>query len=337
MSTHYFRGNEEHLTIGWGFVGTGLMAGLFAEDLRFAEDSAPVAVGSRSKATADLFGDRYGISNRHDSYESLVSDPKVDVVYVATPHPMHSEAVRMAISAGKAVVCEKPFTLNAQELRVLVEAARSAGTFLMEAMWSRFLPHMAHISEFVADGALGDIRIVQADHGLRLDTGPEHRLRSLHLGGGALLDLGIYPVSFASSILGTPQRVAVLSAPDATGVDAQTSVLLEHAGGRHAVLTTTFDATTPNRASISGADARIEIEPIWYAPTAFTLVRPNAGSRRFCFPTQGRGTHYEAAEVVRCLREGLLESDRMPLDESVSVMETMDEIRRQIGLRYPDE
>ena len=322
----------------WGVIGTGGIASSFVTDLRLLPDAEVVAVGSRRQATADDFAERFDVPGRHSSYPALVEDPDVDAVYVSTPHPGHFAASMLAIEAGKAVLCEKPFTRNAAEAAELVDAARDRGVFLMEAMWTRFLPHVVRVRELLTEGVLGDVRTVQADHGQWFRHDPEHRLLNPALGGGALLDLGVYPVSFASMVLGPPTRVAAVSAAASTGVDAQTSMLLEHSGGRHAVLTTTLQARSPNRAAIVGTDARIEIDATWYAPTTFTVVsRDGTVLERYDEAHAGGGLRHQAAEVARCLAAGLLESPVLPLDESISVMTTLDEVRRQIGLVYPSE
>jgi predicted dehydrogenase len=322
----------------WGIIGSGGIAAKFVTDLGLLPDTEVVAVGSRSQASADAFGDRFDIARRHPSYQTLVEDPDVDVVYVSTPHPGHFPAAMRAIEAGKPVLCEKPFTLDATEAAELIAAARQRGVFLMEAMWTRFLPHVVRIRELLAEGSLGDIRTVLADHGAFFPHDPQHRLFNPELGGGALLDLGVYPVSFASMVFGPPAKVTAVSAPASTGVDAQTSMLLEHGGGRHAVLTTTLAARTPNRAAIAGTLGRVEIDATWYAPTSFTTVAADGTVLEvFVDEHEGNGLRHQAAEVARCLADGRLESAVMPLDESLSVMRTLDEVRRQIGLVYPSE
>jgi predicted dehydrogenase len=321
----------------WGIVGTGGIARRFAADLALLPDAEVVAVGSRSAGSAEEFGQRLEISRRHASYRSLVEDRAVDAVYVATPHPAHHDPAMLAIEAGKAVLVEKPFTLNAPQARSLVATARARGVFLMEAMWTRFLPHMVRIRELLADGALGGVRTVVADHGQWFAPDPAHRLFAPELGGGALLDLGVYPVSFASMVLGPPARIAAVSDPALTGVDAQTSVLLQYDGGAHALLTATLQAVGPTRAAVVGTDARIEVESRWYQPAPFALIRRDGSQQRFDLSPEGHGLRLQAAEVARCIRSGLLESPVMPLDETVEVMATMDEVRRQIGLSYPQE
>jgi predicted dehydrogenase len=317
----------------WGLLGTGWIADSFATDLTLGDSGRVVAVGSRSQESADRFAGKFGIPNRHSSYEALVEDPEVDAVYVATPHPMHHVNALLALQAGKPVLVEKPFTMNAAEARELVETARSKGLFLMEAMWTRFLPHIAEIRGLLAANALGGIVSVSADHGQWFAEDPAFRLFAPELGGGALLDLGIYPVSFASMILGPPDRIMALLDPAFTGVDGQTSMLFGYAGGAQAILTCTLFAKSPARAAIVGTEARIEIDGTFYAPSSFTLISREGKRTRFEKPHEGRGLRHQADEVARCLRAGLLESPLMPLDESISIMETMDAVfaQRQAG------
>jgi predicted dehydrogenase len=315
--------------LGWGLIGTGGIAQSFAADLMHTESGRAAAVGSRRLDSANRFADEFRISNRHASYEALVADPDVDVVYVATPHPMHHANALLALRAGKPVLVEKAFTMNAGEAQELVAVARAEGLFLMEAMWTRFLPHIADIRRLIAEGVLGDIVTITADHGQWFAQDPEFRLFAPELGGGALLDLGVYPVSFASMVLGTPDRIVTLIDPAFTGVDGQTSMLFGYASGAQAVLTCTLSAKSPTRGAIIGTDARIEIDGDFYAPTSFTLISRTGGRTYFEATHEGLGLWHEADEVARCLREGLLESPLMPLDESVSIMQTMDAVLAQ--------
>jgi predicted dehydrogenase len=311
-----------------GIISTGGIAHTFASDLAHTDSGRAVAVGSRRQASAEAFGAEFGIPNRHDSYEALVQDPEVDAVYVGTPHPMHHEDALLALRAGKHVLVEKPFTMNAAEAEVLVAEARQRGRFLMEAMWARFLPHMREVQRLLADGGLGEIATVHADHSQWFVEDRSHRLFAPELGGGALLDLGIYPVSFASMVLGEPSRVLALADPAFTGVDAQTSILLGYESGAHAVLNCTLRAVGPTRAAIVGTEGRIEIDGPFYAPATFTLIpRQGEPQRRFDPPAEG-GLRHEADEVARCLGEGLLESPLMPLDETLAIMRTMDAVTR---------
>jgi len=313
----------------WGFIGTGGIAAALAEDFGLTETGTIVAVGSRQLDSANRFADRFSIPNRHGSYEELVADPEVDVVYVATPHPMHHPNVRLALEAGKPVLVEKPFTMNATEARDLVALARDKGLFLMEAMWTRFLPHVVEIRRLLDDQAAGEIISFSGDHGQWFAPDPEHRIFAPELGGGALLDLGVYPVSFASMVLGTPERISSVIQPAFTGVDGQTSMWFSYASGAQALLTCTSLAKTATRAVIVGSEARIEIDSQFYRPTSFTLVTRDGEETHYEDTHEGWGLRHQTDEVVRCLRAGLLESPVMPLDESISIMETMDTVLAQ--------
>jgi predicted dehydrogenase len=315
----------------WGILGTGGIAHTFATDLRLTDSGVLSAVGSRSPGSADRFANEFGIAARHPSYELLVADPSVDVVYVATPHPMHRDNAILALRAGKPVLVEKPFAMNAVEAAEIVEVARQQGLFAMEAMWTRFLPHIAVVRDWLALRALGEIVTVTADHGQWFAEDPESRLFAPELGGGALLDLGIYPVSFASMILGTPNRVAAVIDPAFTGVDAQTSMVFGYESGAQAVLGCTLRAKSPTRASIVGTEARIEIDGDFYAPAAVTLVPRQGEPTRILSGHDGRGLRHQADEVARRLAAGELESPLMPLDESISIMQTMDIVLVQAG------
>lgn len=315
--------------VRWGILGTGGIARVFASDLRLTRSGVISAVGSRSQSSADRFAEEFGVERRHASYESLVADPDVDVVYVATPHPMHRDNAILALRAGKPVLVEKPFAMNATESVEIVETAREAGLFAMEAMWTRFLPHIAVIRDWLARGVLGEVVTVLADHGQWFAEDPAFRLFAPELGGGALLDLGVYPVSFASMVLGTPDRIAALTDPAFTGVDAQTSMLFGYESGAQAVLTCTLRAKSPTRASIVGTEARIEIDGDFYAPAAVTLIPREGEPTRVPSSHQGRGLRHQADEVARCLAAGDRESPLMGLDESISIMRTMDAVLAQ--------
>jgi predicted dehydrogenase len=322
--------------IRWGILGTGRIAELFVQGLAVLPDAEVVAVASRAPETAEAFGERFGVPRRHGEYAALAADEEVDVVYVATPHSVHRDATLLCLDAGKAVLCEKPFALNAAEAREMIAAARRHGLFLMEAMWTRFAPAMVELRRLLADGVLGDVRLLTADLGWRFDPDPRHRLYDPQLGGGALLDLGVYPVSLASMVLGNPSAVSAVATLAETGVDAQTAVLLRHPGDRLAVLSCSMQAALPIHAAIVGSEARVEIRN-WYNPGGFVLRRDGADPERFAFSRAGNGMEYEAAEVGRCLRAGALESAVMPLDETLTIMRTLDRVRAQIGLRYPGE
>jgi predicted dehydrogenase len=321
----------------WGVIATGGIAARFVSDLELVPDATVVAVGSRSWERASAFAAEFAIQRPHASYLDLVSDEDVDVVYVATPHGQHHDAAKLALQAGKPVLCEKAFTVNARQAEDLVSTARQERLFLMEAMWTRFLPHVARIRELIAAGALGDVRAVFADHGQWFAPDPAHRLFDPALGGGALLDLGVYPLSFASMVLGTPTSVRSVTTKTFTGVDAADSIALGYADGRQAAVHCTLEARTPTTAAIVGTEARIEVRGSFYRPTSFDLVRRDGGVEHFSFAHTGHGLRHQAVEVARCLREGLTESPLMPLDETVSIMQTMDEVRAQAGIVLPGD
>ena len=321
----------------WGILGTGGIARLFTSDLNLT-DRAVTAVGSRTQQSADAFATAFGIPRAHGSYEALAADPEVDVIYVSTPHPFHAEGARLALEHGKHVLVEKPFTLNAAEARAVVDLAAAKGLVVLEAMWTRWLPHMVRVRELLASGALGEVRAVLADHDQKLPVNPEHRLQNPALGGGALLDLGIYPVSFAWEVFGAPSSVHAISSPTATGVDRQTAIIFGYPGGEQAVLHTQLDARGPSTAAIIGTEARIQIDPVWYTPTSFSLIDPSdAVIERFEHEVPGRGMQFQAFELERLVAAGTVAGEVLPPEQSVAIMGTLDEIRRQIGLRYPGE
>jgi predicted dehydrogenase len=321
----------------WGIVGTGWIAELFVGDLQLTGHRV-VAVGSRTQESADRFAGRFEIPKAHGSYEALVADPEVDVVYIATPHPRHHADATLALRAGKHVLVEKPFTLNAAQAQDLVDTATEEGLVVLEAMWTRWLPHMIEIRRLIADGALGDVRSVLSDHTQLLPSDPGHRLNALELGGGALLDLGVYPISLASDILGTPEQVLSSASKKETGADAETGMLLRYEGGRYASLYCASTTRGPNRAAIVGTEGSIEIDAVWYTPTSFTQYDASgAVVSRYESNVAGRGMQFQADEIERLIAAGQLSGEILPLTETVAIMATMDQVREQIGLRYPGE
>lgn len=321
----------------WGILGTGGIARAFTTDLTLTGFTV-TAVGSRTQESADAFAATHSIPRAHGSYEALAADPDVDVIYVSTPHPFHAAGAMLAIEHGKHVLVEKPFTLNSAEARTVVDAAAERGLVVLEAMWTRWLPHMVRVRELIASGALGEVRALIADHDQKLSVRPDHRLQNPALGGGALLDLGIYPISFAWDVFGAPASVHAISSPTATGVDRQTAIILGYQSGEQALLHAQLDARGPSTAAIIGTEARIQIDPVWYMPTSFSLVDPSdAVVERFDEKVSGRGMQYQAYELERLAAAGQVAGEVLPPEESVAIMGTLDEIRRQIGLRYPGE
>lgn len=321
----------------WGILGSGWIADLFVRDLQLTGHRV-TAVGSRTQRGADSFATRFNIPKAHGSYEALVSDRDVDVIYVATPHPMHVDNAVMALNADKHVLIEKPFAINAAEARRIVDLATAKNLVVLEAMWTRFLPHMVRIREIVASGALGKVYSVVADHTRDLPSDPTHRLNALELGGGALLDLGIYPISLAWDILGKPEEIKAMARFKDTGADAEVATIFRHAGGAISTTISTSDNCGPNVASILGTEARIEIASTWYMPTSFRVIDRNEKViSEYSSAVAGRGMQYQADEVNRLVAAGKFASDILPPEESVSIMQTLDAIRAQIGLRYPNE
>jgi predicted dehydrogenase len=321
----------------WGILGTGAIARQFVEGLRSLPEAEVLAVGSRSEASASEFADERGVPRRYASYDDLAADPDVDVVYVATPHPFHADNAELCLEAGKAVLCEKPFTVNALEAERVVELARDRGLFLMEGMWTRFFPLMEKVRRLVSEGAIGEVRMLNVDFGFRTELDPASRLFDPALGGGALLDVGVYCVSFASLVLGRPSGSVGLSHLGETGVDEQASMVLKHEEGRLASLSIGIRTATPQEATIMGTEGYLRVHSPWWRPTTMTVSRPGEEGETVGAPVSGNGFNYEAAEVMRCIEAGKTESDIMPLDETISVMRTMDGIRAAWGLKYPSE
>jgi predicted dehydrogenase len=322
-------------TVRWGVLATGGMAAAFTTDLLGMPDAEVVAVASRSAAPAQAFAERFGIPRAYGSWAELAADDGVDVVYVATPHSAHREAAGLCLEAGRAVLCEKPFTLNVREAQELVALARGRGLFLMEAMWMYCGPVVRRLVELVRDGAVGEIRAVHADFGLVGPADPGHRLRDPAVGGGALLDLGVYPVAFAQLLLGEPDRVQADALLSPEGVDLNTGMLLGWDSGATAALSCSIVADTPLTASVSGTKGRIEFSRGFFHPEGFVLHREGREPEEFTVAGRRDSLQHEAAEVMRCLRAGETESPLVPLDGTLAVMRTLDAVRDRIGVRYP--
>ncbi|MEU5916749.1 Gfo/Idh/MocA family oxidoreductase [Streptomyces sp. NPDC047141] len=324
-------------TVRWGILATGGTAERFAADLRTLDGAEVVAVASRAEASAKAFADRCGIPRAYGDWAGLLADGDVDVVYVATPHHAHRAAAGLSLEAGKAVLCEKALTLNAAEAAELVTLARGRGLFLMEAMWMYCNPLIRRIAELVRDGAVGEVRTVQADFGLAGPFDPGHRLRDPAVGGGALLDLGVYPVSFAHLLLGEPSAVHAHARLSPEGVDLNTGMLLGWDSGASALLSCSLEADTPLTASVTGTAGRIDLPRGFFFPERFTLHRPGREPEEFTSADDPHSLRHEAAEVARCLRAGATESPLIPLDGSLAVMRTLDAVRDRVGVRYPQE
>ena len=324
-------------TIRWGILGTGWIANQFAQGLAQLSDAELVAVGSRAPESARRFAEQHNVPRQHGSYRTLAEDAGVDVIYVATPNPWHREHTLLCLDSGKPVLCEKPFALNAGEAEEMIQTARERKLFLMEAMWTRFFPLMAKVRALLNEGAIGEVLMLVADLCIHFDFDPSDRRYAPELGGGALLDLGVYPLSFASMIMGSPSKISGMAHLGETGVDEQAGIVLGYDRGRVSTLYTSIRVDSPVEAILLGTLGQIRIHDWWIHPQRLTLSVSGQETTAIEMPYVGNGYQFEAAEVMACLRAGKLESDLMPLDESLSIVETLDAVRAQWGLRYPRE
>ncbi|MEU4771399.1 Gfo/Idh/MocA family oxidoreductase [Micromonospora sp. NPDC023644] len=318
----------------WGILATGNIAARFAEDLRLVPGAELAAVGSRTAESAERFAARHGVPRAYASWAELAADDELDVVYVATPHAAHHEAALACLAAGRAVLLEKPFTLDLATSVELVETARAAGVFLMEAMWMRTNPLVRRLCELVADGAIGTVTGVRADFGVAGPFPPEHRMRARTLGGGALLDLGVYPVSLAHLLLGVPDHVRAWARLSPEGVDENTGIVLGYDSGAVATLSCGMVGAPPLVASVTGTTGRIDLPEPFFRPGSLTLRRAGAEPETITDELVGGGYQYEAVEVQRCLAEGLMESPLVPHAATLEVMALLDSVRAQIGVDY---
>ncbi len=327
---------EPMTPLKWGILGAGAIAKRFCSDTEPLFDHLIYAVGSRDQAKADAFGEPFRAEKAYGSYEELVQDPDVDIIYVATPHNFHKEHSLLALEAGKPVLCEKPFTINAGEAQVVVDKAREKNLFLMEGMWSRCFPALIKAREIIQSGQIGEARMLNADFGFRAGVNPESRLFNPALGGGGLMDVGVYTVSLASFFFGPATRVTSLANMGSTGVDEEVGMVLGHEKGQLSLLSTAIRLNTPQVATVLGTEGKLVVEGPWWKPGAIT-VSVKGNEERTAFPVTGGGFQYEAMHVAECLRTGKKESPLIPLDETLSIMKTLDELRAQFGLKYPME
>jgi predicted dehydrogenase len=318
----------------WGILATGHIAARFAEDLRLVPGAELAAVGSRTAETAERFAQRHGIPRAYASWADLAAAADVDVIYVATPHAAHHEAALTCLTAGRPVLLEKPFTLDLGTSTELIETARAAEVFLMEAMWMRCNPLVRQVCQLIADGAIGTLTSVRADFGVAGPFPPEHRMRARALGGGALLDLGIYPVSLAHLLLGVPQQVRAWAKLGPEGTDENTGLVFGYDSGAVATLSCGMVGATGLTASITGTAGRIDLPEPFFRPGGFTLHRAGAEPETITEELVGSGYQHEAIEVQRCLAEGLTESPLVPHSATLEIMGLLDDIRAQIGVSY---
>lgn len=321
-------------TVRWGILGTGRISRAFANALKDVPGAVLAAVGSRSHDKAAAFAREFGALASFGSCELLARAEGIDLVYIGTPHPEHAANALMALRAGKGVLCEKPFTMNLVEAEQVVTLARSKRLFLMEAMWTRFLPAYLEVKRILASGEIGTPLQVVADFGFPASFGPEHRVFNPDLGGGALLDLGIYPLSVAAGLLGPVLEVRAQARMGPTGVDVQTGFTLRHESGALSVCNCSLLARTPAELTVSGERGQVRMNTMFHRATSVTVKLDDGSERTIATPYLGNGYVHEAIEAQRCWREGLLESPSMTQGETLALIGVMDEIRRQIGLRY---
>jgi len=320
--------------IRWGILGTGKIARALATAVQDVPDAVLAGVASRSRDKADAFAVEFGAAAAYGSYEDLAAAADIDLVYVATPHPQHAANALLALNAGKGVLCEKPFTMNRREAEQVVALARTKQLFLMEAMWTRFMPALAEVKRLIALGEIGSVHQVVADFGFTATFGPEHRVYNPALGGGALLDLGIYPLSIAASLLGAVVDVKAQAEMGPTGVDVQTGFTLRHEGGGMSVCSCSFQARTPGELTVSGARGHIRMNTMFHRAQSITVSLDDGSTRTIDTPFLGNGYVHEVIEAQRCFGAGLIESPGMTHAETLHLMGVMDEVRRQIGLVY---
>jgi len=323
-------------TIRWGILGTGGIARAFAQALGQTPGAQLVAVGSRTHASASAFAAGLG-ARAYPSYEALVAAPDVDIVYIATPHTLHAENAMLALEAGKAVLCEKPFAMNLDQAQAVIGLARSRGLFLMEAMWTRFMPALAEVRRRVAAGEIGEVALVQADFGFAATRDPAHRVNRRELGGGALLDLGIYPLSIASALLGPVESVRAQALMGEAGVDLTTGFSMLHRGGTMSVSNCSLRSRTPCTLSISGSLGSIRMDSMFHMARSLTVTGLDGSSRQIATPFVGNGYVHEALAAGEALRAGCIEHPLMTHEDTLAGMRVLDEIRAQIGLVYSSD
>jgi predicted dehydrogenase len=323
--------------IRWGIVGPGRIAENVVLDFAVVDDARVVAVASRSADRARDFAERHGIERAHGSYADVLADPDVDVLYIATPHPQHHAIALGGLRAGKALLVEKAFTATTAGATEVVDLARSSGVFAMEAMWTRFQPAVVRLRELIADGAIGEVRSVQADLGVQREFDPEDRLFAKELGGGALLDLGVYVVSFAQMLLGTPDSVAAVGSRFPSGVDAEAALLLGYADGRSATLATSLRNALPGQARVFGTAGWIDVLPRFHHPQTIVLHRAGAEPETITCPQLGNGYAHELVEVTQCLQAGRTESAVMPLADTLAVQDVLEQAAGQLGVSFAED
>ena len=322
-------------TFNWGIIGLGKIAKKFAEDLQKTPNTALHAVASRSIEKAKNFANEYEVKHAYGSYESMMTCPDLDAIYIATPHVLHGVNTLLCLQHKIPVLCEKPFAMNTKEVEQMVVAAKENDTFLMEAIWTRFMPTMVKILEVIQNGTIGELVMLKADFGFKAPLDFERRLYNKNLGGGSLLDIGIYPLFLAQLLFGKPSEIKAFAQIGKTGIDENCSMLLRFSQNQHAILDSSILNDTPTVAYIYGTKGRIKIHRRWHESKSFTVFEEGKDPQEFSFDFEGcRGYRFEAEEVMRCVRAGKKESEILPLSFSKDLMELLDNVRKEIGLEY---
>ena len=321
----------------WGIIGLGKIANKFAQDISSLPNAKVYAVASRSLEKAQQFAQQYEANYAYGSYEELMQCPNLDVVYIATPHVFHKEHSLLCLGHNIPVLCEKPFALNRSEVDEMIQMARQTDTFLMEALWTRFLPTTKKILSIIESGQLGKIYAIKADFGFKAAFDPDGRLYNPHLAGGSLLDIGIYPVFLALLLLGPPDDLKAFAKFSTTGVDEECQIIFNYQTGQTANLHSTIRSLTKTEAFIYGEKGSIHIHTRWHEPSSFTLIINDQRPKHFQFNYTGNGYYFEAEEVMQCLEDQQKESQLLPLDFSVQLIQLLDRIRKEISLSYPNE
>lgn len=324
-------------TIRWGILSTGSIANTFAKTAAQMNGEIEIgAVASRSLPSAQAFAQTYGIKKAYGSYEQLAADPDIDIVYVATPHSRHFEDMMLLLTNGKHILCEKSFTVTADEARWIYNFAKEKNLLVIEAFWTKFLPIYRELEQRLASGVIGDIRMVTAQYGYQTSPTRHQRKMNPDLAGGALLDIGVYCIGFAAMILGyKPDEIKSLMHINEVGTDTQDAILLRY-GNASAVLTSAIGINAPVNAAIFGTLGRVDVEN-FKNPEAFTIVLDSGDAERFELPFDVNGYEYQMREAIRCLNEGRIQSDIMTPKQSIAVMKIMDKARAKGGLRFPFE
>ncbi|ERJ12497.1 Gfo/Idh/MocA family protein [Haloplasma contractile] len=328
---------KQNSKVKWGIIGTGMIASQFAKGLKVVKNGTLEAVASRTLSKAETFKEAFSAKKAHGSYEELAKNPDVDVIYIGTPHTYHKENMILCIENGKHVLCEKPFTLNANDAKEVIDLAKKHKVFLMEAMWTKFLPTTREVKKWVNNNLIGKVQMLQANFGFRSNLQPESRLFNPNLGGGSLLDVGIYPVTYTTMFLGlNPDQILSVADIGETGVDEQASILLKYKNGSIGSLNSALRTDIGTKAIIYGTDGQIEVDHFFMAERA-KLIKNGEIVEEFIGSFKKNGYEYEAEEVGDCILNKKLESDVNPLKDTVSILEIMDKIRFQWKLKYPTE